>query len=173
MTNDTAMKPGARIYVAGHRGLVGSAIVRALRTAGHDDLLLRTSTELDLRDANATEAFFAQHRPEYVFVAAAKVGGIWANHRQPVEFLTDNLSIQGNVIGGAARHGARRLLFLGSSCIYPRLAPQPLRESSLLTGPLEPTNRAYALLELQPTVQHALPGGDADQPVRPWRQLSS
>jgi len=140
--------PDAPVYVAGHRGLVGSAIVRALRAAGHRDLLLRTSAELDLRDAAATDRFFADTRPAYVFLAAAKVGGIWANHRQPVEFLADNLAIQGSVIGAAYRHGVRRLLFLGSSCIYPKRAPQPLRETSLLTGPLEATNRAYALAKI-------------------------
>ncbi|MGE0798662.1 MAG: GDP-L-fucose synthase family protein [Lautropia sp.] len=138
----------ARIYVAGHRGLVGSALTRALRAAGHQALVLRTSAELDLRDPAATEAFFRQERPEYVFLAAAKVGGIVANDTYPVEFLAENLAIQGNVIGAAWRHGVKRLLFLGSSCIYPRLAPQPLREDSLLTGPLEPTNRAYALAKI-------------------------
>ena len=142
------MTPDARIFVAGHRGLVGSAIVRALQAAGYRNLLLRTSAELDLRDASATDSFFADTRPEYVFLAAAKVGGIWANHRQPVEFLADNLAIQGSVIGAAYRHGVRRLLFLGSSCIYPKQAPQPLRESALLTGPLEATNRAYALAKI-------------------------
>jgi len=142
------LTPDARIFVAGHRGLVGSAIVRALQAAGYRNLLLRTSAELDLRDASATDSFFADTRPEYVFLAAAKVGGIWANHRQPVEFLADNLAIQGSVIGAAYRHGVRRLLFLGSSCIYPKQAPQPLRESALLTGPLEATNRAYALAKI-------------------------
>jgi GDP-L-fucose synthase len=142
------MRPDARIFVAGHRGLVGSAIVRALRAAGHHDLLLRTSAELDLRDGAAVERFFAEARPEHVFLAAAKVGGIVANHRFPVEFLADNLAIQGNVIGAARRHGVARLLFLGSSCIYPKHAPQPLRETSLLTGPLEPSNRPYALAKI-------------------------
>ena len=142
------MRPDARIFVAGHRGLVGSAIVRALRARGHDNLLLRGSKELDLRDAAATEAFFAETKPEYVFLAAAKVGGIVANNRYPVEFLRDNLAIQNNVITSAHRHGVARLLFLGSSCIYPKLAPQPLNERSLLTGPLEPTNRAYALAKI-------------------------
>ncbi len=142
------MNPLSRVFVAGHRGLVGSAIVRALRARGVDDLLLRSSAELDLRDASATEGFFRVARPEYVFLAAAKVGGIVANHRYPVEFLADNLAIQANVISAAHRHGVRRLLFLGSSCIYPKLAPQPIAETSLLTGPLEPTNRAYALAKI-------------------------
>ena len=142
------MDPQSRVFVAGHRGLVGSAIVRALRAGGFDDLVLRSSSELDLRDAAATDAFFRDARPEYVFLAAARVGGIVANHRFPVEFLSDNLAIQGNVISAARRHGVRRLLFLGSSCIYPKLAPQPIAETSLLTGPLEPTNRAYALAKI-------------------------
>jgi GDP-L-fucose synthase len=142
------MKRDSRIFVAGHRGLVGSAIVRALQARGHTSLLLRDSAALDLRDALATERFFAETRPEYVFLAAAKVGGIVANHRYPVEFLRDNLAIQNNVITCAHRHGVKRLLFLGSSCIYPKHAPQPLNERSLLTGPLEPTNRAYALAKI-------------------------
>jgi GDP-L-fucose synthase len=145
---DRPMRVGARVFVAGHRGLVGSAIVRALRAQGHTNLLLRSSAELDLRDVAATDAFFAQERPEYVFLAAAKVGGIVANHRYPVEFLADNLAIQGSVIGAAQRHGVARLLFLGSSCIYPKLAPQPLREEALLTGPLEASNRPYALAKI-------------------------
>lgn len=142
------MNPDSRIFVAGHRGLVGSAIVRALVARGHRNLLLRSSSELDLRESDATEALFARHKPEYVFLAAAKVGGIISNYRYPVEFLSENLRIQDNVIRAAHRHGVRRLLFLGSSCIYPRLAPQPMRESYLLTGPLEPTNRAYALAKI-------------------------
>lgn len=142
------MDKDARIFVAGHRGLVGSALVKALRAGGWDNLLLRTSSELNLRDAAATEAFFSSEKPEYVFLAAAKVGGIIANSRYPVEFLSHNLAIQDNVINAAWRHGVTRLLFLGSSCIYPKLAPQPLREDSLLTGPLESTNRAYALAKI-------------------------
>jgi len=142
------MHPNARIFVAGHRGLVGSALVRALSADGHSDLVLRGSRELDLRDPVATDRFFADTRPEYVFLAAARVGGIMANYRFPVDFLADNLAIQNNVIGSAQRHGARRLLFLGSSCIYPTLAPQPLREDSLLTGPLEPSNRPYAIAKI-------------------------
>lgn len=142
------MKADSKIYVAGHRGLVGSAIVRALRARGYDNLVLRGSDELDLRDSGATARFLDAERPEYVFLAAARVGGIMANYRYPVEFLQDNLAIQGNVIAGAFKAGARRLLFLGSSCIYPRLAPQPMQERHLLTGPLEPTNRPYALAKI-------------------------
>jgi GDP-L-fucose synthase len=138
----------SRVFVAGHRGLVGSALVRTLRARGFANVLLRTSSELDLRDAAATDGFFAQMRPHYVFLAAGKVGGIVANDRFPVEFLTDNLAIQANVVGAARRHGVARLLFLGSSCIYPKHAPQPIREDALLTGPLEPTNRAYALAKI-------------------------
>ena len=142
------MDKDARIFVAGHRGLVGSALVKALRAGGWNQLLLRTSSELDLRDEAATEAFFAREKPQYVFLAAAKVGGIIANSRYPVEFLSQNLAIQDNVINAAWKHGVTRLLFLGSSCIYPKMAPQPLREDALLTGPLESTNRAYALAKI-------------------------
>lgn len=146
--NDEVMAPGARIYVAGHRGLVGSAIVRRLQAEGADNLVLRTRAELDLTDQAAVEAFFAAERPEYVFLAAAKVGGIHANDTYPAEFIRDNLAIQTNVIHSAWRHGARKLCFLGSSCIYPRDAPKPLREESLLTGPLEPTNEWYAIAKI-------------------------
>ncbi len=142
------MDKSARIFVAGHRGLVGSALVKALRVGGWERLLLRGSAELDLRDAQATEAFFTSEKPDYVFLAAAKVGGIDANSRYPEEFLSDNLAIQNNVINASWRHKVRRLLFLGSSCIYPKLAPQPMREDMLLTGPLESTNRAYALAKI-------------------------
>jgi len=142
------MHPDARIYVAGHRGLVGSAIVRRLQAAGHTCLLTRNHAKLDLTDAHATEAFFEEQRPEYVFLAAAKVGGIVANNSFPAEFIRDNLAIQTNVIHAAWRAGVQRLLFLGSSCIYPKLAPQPMRERDLLTGPLEPTNRPYALAKI-------------------------
>ena len=142
------MQEDARIYVAGHRGLVGSAIVRRLRAAGSTNLLLRTHAELDLTDDRATRAFFDAERPDYVFLAAAKVGGIVANNTYPAEFIRDNLAIQTNVIHAAYRAGVKRLLFLGSSCIYPKLAPQPLKESCLLTGPLEPTNRPYALAKI-------------------------
>ncbi|MFT3735906.1 MAG: GDP-L-fucose synthase [Rhodocyclaceae bacterium] len=142
------MNKGSRIYVAGHRGLVGSAIVRQLEAAGHTGLIRRTHAELDLTDAAATDAFFAAEKPEYVFLAAAKVGGIVANNTYPGEFIRDNLAIQNNVIHAAWRHGVTRLLFLGSSCIYPKLAPQPMKEEHLLTGPLEPTNRPYALAKI-------------------------
>ena len=142
------MTPSSRIYIAGHRGLVGSAIVRRLQAAGHSNLLLRTHAELDLTDAQATQAFFDAERPEQVFLAAAKVGGIVANNRYPAEFIRDNLAIQTNVIHAAWQAGVQRLLFLGSSCIYPKLAPQPMKESCLLTGPLEPTNRPYALAKI-------------------------
>lgn len=142
------MDKRARIYVAGHRGLVGSAIVRKLEADGYTGILKRTHAELDLTDAAATEAFFAEHKPEYVFLAAAKVGGIVANNTYPAEFIRDNLVIQTNVIHSAWKHGVERLLFLGSSCIYPKLAPQPMKEDHLLTGPLEPTNRPYALAKI-------------------------
>ena len=142
------MQAEARNYIAGHRGLVGSAILRRLQTAGHTQLLLRTHAELDLTDAAATTAFFQAAKPEFVFLAAAKVGGIVANNRYPAEFIRDNLAIQTNVIHAAWQAGVKRLLFLGSSCIYPKLAPQPMREQDLLTGPLEPTNRPYALAKI-------------------------
>jgi len=144
----SAMDKAARIYVAGHRGLVGSAVVRHLQAAGHIGLITRTHAELDLTDEAATRAFFAQEKPEYVFLAAAKVGGIVANNSFPAEFIRDNLAIQTNVIHVAHLAGVKRLMFLGSSCIYPKLAPQPMKESSLLTGPLEPTNRPYALAKI-------------------------
>ncbi len=142
------MHTNAKIYVAGHRGLVGSAIVRNLQAAGHKQLLTRTHAELDLADERATRAFFDAEKPDYVFLAAAKVGGIVANNSFPAEFIRDNLVIQANVIHSAHLSGAKRLLFLGSSCIYPKLAPQPMREVDLLTGPLEPTNRPYALAKI-------------------------
>ena len=142
------MKPDSSIFVAGHSGLVGGSLVRLLRAEGFGNLVLRTRQQLDLRDQLAVEAFFAESRPEYVFLAAAKVGGILANDAQPVEFLEDNLRIQTNVIGAAYRHGARKLVFLGSCCIYPKVTPQPIREDALLTGPLEPTNEAYAIAKI-------------------------
>jgi GDP-L-fucose synthase len=142
------MHKNARIYIAGHRGLVGSAIVRNLEARGYTNLVNRTHAELDLTDAAATDAFFAAEKPEYVFLAAAKVGGIVANNSYPAEFIRDNLVIQTNVIHSAYKHGVTRLMFLGSSCIYPKLAPQPMREDCLLTGPLEPTNRPYALAKI-------------------------
>lgn len=142
------MNKHSRIFVAGHRGLVGSAIVRRLEQAGFGNLLLRGSAELDLRDAAAVQDFFAAERPEYVFLAAAKVGGIHANDSYPADFLRDNLQIQTAVIDAAWRHGVKKLLFLGSSCIYPKFAPQPMPEECLLTGPLEPTNEWYAVAKI-------------------------
>ena len=142
------MDKHAKIYVAGHRGLVGSALVRQLRVQGYSNLLTRTHAELDLIDQKATAALFQQEKPDYVFMAAAKVGGIHANNTYPAEFIRSNLFIQNNVIDAACENKVTRLLFLGSSCIYPRLAPQPLKEESLLTGPLEPTNRPYALAKI-------------------------
>jgi len=138
----------AKIYIAGHRGLVGSAIVRNLQAKGYSNLLLRTHAELDLTNQAATNAFFAQEKPDYVFLAAAKVGGIHANNEYPAEFIRDNLAIQTNIIHAAYVNQVKRLLFLGSSCIYPKLAPQPMKEEYLLTGPLEPTNRPYALAKI-------------------------
>ncbi len=137
-----------RIYVAGHRGLVGSAIVRALTAAGWTDILTRTHAELELADTAAVSAFFAEQKPEFVILAAAKVGGILANNTWPADFIRDNLLIQNNVIEQSRQAGVKRLLFLGSSCIYPRLAPQPIRETYLLTGELEPTNRPYAIAKI-------------------------
>jgi GDP-L-fucose synthase len=142
------MNRDSRIFVAGHRGLVGSAITAYLKQQGFARLLLRTRAELDLLDVRAVNAFFATERPEYVFLAAAKVGGILANETYPADFIRDNLILQTNVIEASRQAGVRRLLFLGSSCIYPRLAPQPIREEYLLTGPLEPTNRPYALAKI-------------------------
>jgi GDP-L-fucose synthase len=142
------MQLSDKIYVAGHTGLLGSAMVRRLRQAGYGNLLLETHRELDLTDAGAVRRFFSENRPRYVFLAAAKVGGILANHTVPADFIFDNLRIQANVIHEAWQSGVERLLFLGSSCIYPRLAPQPLREESFLGGPLEPTNRAYAAAKI-------------------------
>jgi GDP-L-fucose synthase len=136
------------LYVAGHNGLVGSAIARRLRADGAKHLLLRTRKELDLRRQAEVERFFAEHRPLYVFLAAARVGGIHANSSHPAQFLRDNLQMQTNIIDAAQRFGTRKLLFLGSSCIYPRLAPQPMSEDSLLTGPLEPTNQWYAIAKI-------------------------
>lgn len=137
-----------KIFVAGHRGLVGSAIMRNLREKGYGNLLARSHAELDLTNQAATETFFAQEKPDYVFLAAAKVGGIHANNSYPAEFIRDNLAIQINIIDVAHKHGVKRLMFLGSSCIYPKLAPQPMREEHLLTGTLEETNRPYALAKI-------------------------
>ncbi len=142
------MKRQSSIYVAGHRGLVGSAICRALRANGFSNLLLRTHAELDLTDRAQVDAFFKKERPEYVFLAAAKVGGILANNTYPADFIRENLLIQTHVIDAAHAAGVKRLLFLGSSCIYPKLCPQPIREEYLLTGELEFTNRSYALAKI-------------------------
>jgi len=142
------MDKASRVYVAGHRGLVGSAIMRRLGGEGFVNLIVRTRTELDLTSQAAVEAFFREERPEYVFLAAAEVGGILANQTFPGDFIRENLLIQTNVIDQAYRYGVKKLLFLGSSCIYPRLAPQPLREEYLLTGPLEPTNQPYAVAKI-------------------------
>jgi GDP-L-fucose synthase len=142
------MHADSRIFVAGHRGLVGGAIVRRLKAEGFDNLLLEGRDTLDLRERDAVEAFFAERKPQVVFLAAAKVGGIHANNAYPAEFLLENLQIQNNVIDAAYRHGAEKLVFLGSSCIYPKLAPQPIREDYLLTGALEPTNEWYAIAKI-------------------------
>jgi GDP-L-fucose synthase len=142
------MNEGDRIFVAGHRGLVGSAIVRHLRANGFDNLLLKDREQLDLTRQEQVERFFAAERPTHVFLAAARVGGILVNDREPADFIRDNLQIQTHVIDSAWRNEARKLLFLGSSCIYPRLAPQPMPEECLLTGPLEPTNQWYAIAKI-------------------------
>jgi len=142
------MDKASRIYVAGHRGLVGSAICRRLQQEGYSNLIVRDRSELDLFDRPAVDAFFAAEKPEYVFLAAAKVGGILANSTYPVEFLRDNLAIQLNVLDAAYRNGAEKIEILGSSCIYPKLAPQPIKEEYLLTGPLEPTNEWYAIAKI-------------------------
>jgi GDP-L-fucose synthase len=142
------MKLDARIYVAGHRGLVGSAIMRRLQSAGYSNVITRTHAELDLTQQPAVREFMLSERPDYVFLAAAKVGGILANDSFPAEFIHENLVIQANVIHESWRGGVKRLLFLGSSCIYPRDCPQPIKEEYLLTGPLEPTNRAYAIAKI-------------------------
>lgn len=142
------MQKDAKIFVAGHAGLAGSAIVRKLRSLGYENLLLRTRREVDLLDSNAVTRLFDEQRPEFVFLAAAKVGGILANRDFPADFIAQNLRIQSNVIENAYRTGVKRLLFLGSSCIYPKLAPQPIREDQLLAGPLEFTNRSYAVAKI-------------------------
>jgi GDP-L-fucose synthase len=142
------MNYDARIYIAGHRGLVGSAIHRELVRRGYKNIIARTRTELDLLQRDAVASFFAEQKPEYVFLAAAKVGGILANDTYPADFIHDNLIIQNNVIEASQKANVERLFFLGSSCIYPKLAPQPMLETCLLTGPLEPTNRSYALAKI-------------------------
>ena len=142
------MEKDSTIFVAGHRGLVGSAIVRYLQAQGYGNLILKSRAELDLTSRPAVEEFFASERPDYVFLAAAKVGGILANSTYPADFLRDNLAIELNVIDSAARYGVKKLQFLGSSCIYPKFAPQPIKEEDLLTGPLEPTNESYAIAKI-------------------------
>jgi GDP-L-fucose synthase len=142
------MTPESKIFVAGHRGMVGSAVARCLRKKGYANVVVRTRQELDLLDRAAVRRFFESERPEIVVDAAARVGGIIANYEKPVEFLIENLTIQNNVIQAAADFGCAKLLFLGSSCIYPKMAPQPIREDALLTGPLEPTNDAYAIAKI-------------------------
>jgi len=142
------MNRSDKIYVAGHRGLAGAALMRRLQAAGHTNLVVRTHTELDLTDSTAVARFFAEERPDHVFLAAARVGGIVANNTYPAEFISQNLAIQNNVMTEAWRHNVQRLIFLGSSCIYPRDCPQPIRESYLLTGQLENTNRAYAIAKI-------------------------
>jgi len=142
------MEKNSKIYIAGHNGMVGSALVRRLRQAGFDNLLLRTSKELDLRRQAEVESFFATEKPDYVFLAAAKVGGIIANNTYPADFMYDNMIMEMNVIHAAQQNGVKKLLFLGSSCIYPKYAAQPIHEDSLLTGELEPTNEAYALAKI-------------------------
>ncbi|TCJ17459.1 GDP-L-fucose synthase [Flaviaesturariibacter flavus] len=142
------MEKNARIYVAGHRGMVGSAIVRRLQADGYNNIITRSSKDLDLRNQAAVNAFFEGEKPEYVFLAAAKVGGIMANNTYRAEFLYDNLAIEINIIEAAYRNGVKKLLFLGSSCIYPKLAPQPMNEDALLTGLLEPTNEPYAIAKI-------------------------
>lgn len=138
-----------KIYVAGHRGMVGAAICRRLEQQNADaEIVVRTHAELDLLDQAAVDRFFAEERPDQVYLAAAKVGGIWANNEFPAEFIYQNLMIEANIVAAAHRHGAERLLFLGSSCIYPKLAPQPMREDALLTGTLEPTNEPYAIAKI-------------------------
>ena len=142
------MEPNSRIYVAGHRGLVGSALVRALQAKGYKTILTRTHQELDLINQAAVERFFEDTRPEFVFLAAAKVGGIFANNTYPAEFAYSNLQIQNNIVHSSYKSKTAKLLFLGSSCIYPKFAPQPIREDALLSGHLEETNKAYALAKI-------------------------
>jgi GDP-L-fucose synthase len=142
------VEKNAKIYIAGHRGMVGSAIYRKLKREGYTNIITRSSSELDLRNQNDVSAFFEQEKPEYVFLAAAKVGGIVANNTYRADFLYENLQIQNNIIHSSYLNGVKKLMFLGSSCIYPKLAPQPLKEDYLLTGPLEPTNEPYAIAKI-------------------------
>ena len=142
------MEKAAKIFVAGHKGLVGSAITRRLRAAGYENLLERTHAELDLTRQQAVEEFFCQERPDYVFLAAAKVGGVHVNNTRPADFIYTNIMMETNIIQSAYQFGVKKMLFLGSSCIYPRVAPQPIKEEYLMTGPLEPTNEPYAMAKL-------------------------
>src|SRR3954454_21137825 len=142
------MEKEAKVYIAGHRGMVGSALMRKLKSEGFNNIVTRVSSELDLRDQIAVNEFFEQEKPAYIFLAAAKVGGIHANNVYRAEFIYDNLMIEANVIHAAYQHGVKKLMFLGSSCIYPKMAPQPLKEESLLTGVLEETNEPYAIAKI-------------------------
>ena len=169
-----------KIYIAGHRGMVGSAILRNLKNKGYDNFVLRTSGELDLRNQQQVQDFFAEQKPDYVFLAAAKVGGIQANNIYRADFLYENLMIQNNVIHQSYVQGVKKLQFLGSSCIYPKMAPQPLKEEYLLTGTLEPTNEPYAIAKIagiklceayRRAVRLPFHLGNAHQPLRPQRQL--
>lgn len=146
--NETSIDKNAKIYIAGHRGLTGSAILRKLQSDGYTNFVLKTRDELDLLDKNATEDFFQKEKPEYVFICAAKVGGIMANIEQPADFIYQNLQVQNNIIHSAYKNGVKKLLFMGSTCIYPRLSQQPIKEEYLLTGKLEPTNEAYAVAKI-------------------------
>lgn len=148
MNKKNQMQKTSKIFVAGHRGLVGSAIVRSLEKKGFKNIITRTRQECDLLDINSVDAFFKKEKPEYVFLAAARVGGILENSTYPAEFISQNLLIQTNIINSAYKYGAKKLLFLGSSCIYPKMAPQPIKEEYLLTGPLEKTNEAYAVAKI-------------------------
>ena len=170
----------AKIYVAGHRGLVGSAILRRLERGGYDNIIVRSSRELDLTDQAATEAFFAAEKPDQVYLCAAKVGGIMANSRYPADFIYRNLMIGTNVSHAAWKHGVKKLLNMGSSCIYPRLAPQPMREDALLTSALEPTNEGYALAKIAAIKQcrcynrqYGPPINTALATTSTWRQPTS
>uniref|UniRef100_UPI00356904C1 NAD-dependent epimerase/dehydratase family protein n=1 Tax=Ilyobacter sp. TaxID=3100343 RepID=UPI00356904C1 len=142
------MKLNSKIYVAGHGGMVGSALIERLNKLNYDNIIVRDFDSLDLRRQDVVEKFFEQEKPEYVFLAAAKVGGIYANDTYPAEFIYDNLMIEANIINSAHKFGVKKLLFLGSSCIYPKFAPQPIKEESLLTGELEATNEAYAIAKI-------------------------
>jgi GDP-L-fucose synthase len=148
MRKNLMLKKDSKIYVAGHRGLVGSALIKRLEFNGYNNLIYRTSKELDLRNTKQVEEFFVEEKPEYIFLAAAKVGGIVANNEFPADFIRDNLLIQTNIIDASYRNGVKKLLFLGSTCIYPKFAPQPLKEEYLLTGELEPTNEPYAIAKI-------------------------